>query len=375
MFVSSTFLDLKDERAAIVTALLQMDAFPAGMELFPAADDDAWTLIERVIAASDYYLLVVGGKYGSVDPGSQISYTEKEYDLAVSLKKPVMAFLHGAPEKIEFGKSEENESIRAKLAAFRTKVERKKHVKYWTTPDDLAGKVALSYASFRQQYPAAGWVRGDVQTSAEALGELNELRKQLEALEERLAAARTGPPPGTDRLSQGDDTVKFDLRGSTKVRTPTVAYEWLEMTTNVHDESSWDDILSTVGPALLDEASQDEIAKRLNAWFTRYYAARVRQEVRKRVKDERGEEVTSTRNTKVELSDDDFGTVLIQLRALGLITRSERKRSVHDRGTYWTLTPYGDVQLTTLRAISRDPLAERAADANEEGDEADQEES
>jgi hypothetical protein len=66
VFVSSTFLDLKDERAAIVSALLQMDAFPAGMELFPAADDDAWTLIERVIEASDYYLLVIGGKYGSV---------------------------------------------------------------------------------------------------------------------------------------------------------------------------------------------------------------------------------------------------------------------------------------------------------------------
>jgi hypothetical protein len=53
IFVSSTFLDLKEEQAAIVSALPQMDAFPAGLELFPAADDDAWTLIERAIEASD----------------------------------------------------------------------------------------------------------------------------------------------------------------------------------------------------------------------------------------------------------------------------------------------------------------------------------
>jgi Domain of unknown function (DUF4062) len=106
LFVSSTFLDLQEERAAVVSALLQMDAFPAGMELFPAADDDAWTLIKRVIDASDYYLLVVGGKYGSVDPKTELSYTEREYDYAIEKGKPVMAFLHAHPEKIEFGKSE-----------------------------------------------------------------------------------------------------------------------------------------------------------------------------------------------------------------------------------------------------------------------------
>lgn len=53
------------------------------MELFPAADDDAWTLIKRVIDSSDYYLVVVGGKYGSVDPATELSFTEKEYDYAV----------------------------------------------------------------------------------------------------------------------------------------------------------------------------------------------------------------------------------------------------------------------------------------------------
>jgi hypothetical protein len=67
VFVSSTFEDLREERAAAISALLQIDCFPAGMELFPAADDDSITLIKSVIEDSDYYLVILGGRYGSLD--------------------------------------------------------------------------------------------------------------------------------------------------------------------------------------------------------------------------------------------------------------------------------------------------------------------
>jgi hypothetical protein len=200
VFVSSTFLDLQEERAAVVSSLLQLEAFPAGMELFPAADDDAWTLIKRVIDSSDYYLVVVGGKYGTVDPETELSFTEKEYDYAVGQGKPVLAFLHADLDKIEAGKSEKNEKAQQKLAAFREKIRSQKHVKFWSGPEDLAGKVALSFASFRQTYPAVGWVRGDKSTSAEALAEINDLRKQVAELKEERAKADTGPPPGSETL-------------------------------------------------------------------------------------------------------------------------------------------------------------------------------
>jgi len=121
VFISSTFFDLAEERAAVVSALLQLDAIPAGMELFPAADDDAWTLIERVIDASDYYLLVIGGRYGSIDPVTELSFTEREFDHAVAAHKPVMAFLHEDPDAIPAGKSEKTEEAREKLSAFRNK--------------------------------------------------------------------------------------------------------------------------------------------------------------------------------------------------------------------------------------------------------------
>jgi len=54
------------------------------------------------------------------------------------------------------------------------------------------------------------------------------------------------------------------------------------------------------------------------------------------------------------LDQDDFQTIKVQLRALGLITKSDKARSVKDVTAYWTLTPYGDEMMTRLRAIRRD---------------------
>jgi len=56
----------------------------------------------------------------------------------------------------------------------------------------------------------------------------------------------------------------------------------------------------------------------------------------------------------IEIQDEEFGTLIVQLRALGLIEKSERNRSVKDKATYWKLTAYGDQHLTTLRAIRKD---------------------
>jgi len=43
VFVSSTYDDLQEERKQVVQVLLEMGHIPAGMELFPAADEDQWS--------------------------------------------------------------------------------------------------------------------------------------------------------------------------------------------------------------------------------------------------------------------------------------------------------------------------------------------
>ena len=53
------------------------------------------------------------------------------------------------------------------------------------------------------------------------------------------------------------------------------------------------------------------------------------------------------------INDEDFQTIKVQLRALGLINKNDKNRSVKDTKTYWTLTPYGDSVMNRLRAIEK----------------------
>ena len=90
VFVSSTFEDLQEERKEVMQALLELDCIPSGMELFPASNDDQWTLIKNVIDDCDYYLLIIGGRYGS-ENDEGISYTQMEFEYALRQGKPMIS--------------------------------------------------------------------------------------------------------------------------------------------------------------------------------------------------------------------------------------------------------------------------------------------
>ena len=93
VFVSSTYLDLKEERQVAVSAILKAGHIPAGMELFTAADKSQLDIIKRWINESDVYMLILGGRYGSVEAKSGVSYTELEYNYALKIDKPLFAIV------------------------------------------------------------------------------------------------------------------------------------------------------------------------------------------------------------------------------------------------------------------------------------------
>lgn len=160
VFVSSTYSDLKDERKTVMHTILSLDCIPAGMELFPAMDEEQFEFIKRVIDDCDYYILILGGRYGSVDDDG-ISYTEKEYHYAIQKGLPVLAFLHDDLDRIPFGKSEVSETKRVRLLHFREEVKKGRLVQFWSSINDLNGKVAVSLSQVIKQQPAIGWVRGN----------------------------------------------------------------------------------------------------------------------------------------------------------------------------------------------------------------------
>lgn len=92
VFVSSTYTDLIEERQAAVEAILDAGHIPAGMELFKGGKSQMET-IRKWIDESDVYMLILGGRYGSIEEESGLSYTELEYRYAISKKMPVFAII------------------------------------------------------------------------------------------------------------------------------------------------------------------------------------------------------------------------------------------------------------------------------------------
>jgi hypothetical protein len=120
VFVSSTFSDLEDERKKVSDTLAKAGFIPAGMELFPATSLQQLEFIKKVIDRCDYYVVVVGARYGSLDGDK--SFTEKEYEYALSKKIPILAFICKAPGKIAAEKTDTDPDQIARLEAFRTRL-------------------------------------------------------------------------------------------------------------------------------------------------------------------------------------------------------------------------------------------------------------
>jgi len=335
VFVSSTYEDLQEERQEVMHALLELDCIPAGMELFPAANEDQWTMIKQVIDDCDYYIVIIGGRYGSVDLEG-MSYTEKEYRYAIESDKPVIGFLHKQPDELPAKKTEKSEGKKEKLDAFRSLVS-KKMCQFWEGPADLGSKVSRSLIKLIKNHPAVGWVKADQLPSEDVNEDLLRLRKRVEELEGQLAEAQTEAPRGTEDLAQGGDDLvllfafekysgQFDFDGEKHRAKHTL---------------TWNEIFYAISPRMMNEASEQQIQSDLSEFIE----SRTRKGLQNQFRN------FQLKYFKVE--SDTFRTILVQLKALGLITKSVRTRSVKDKNTYWKLTPYGDTMMTRLRAIRK----------------------
>ncbi|MFQ6549284.1 DUF4062 domain-containing protein [Aestuariibius sp. 2305UL40-4] len=208
VFVSSTFRDLMDERQDAIRNILDLKHIPAGMELFPAADINQLDYIKKVIDECDYYLLIMGGRYGSID-SEGISYTEREYDYAVETGKVVIAFVHSDPSQIPVGKSDIDQNILNALDTFRTKVMSGRLVKTWSNRQELEPLVLKSLIHAFNDLPQVGWIRGDSAASDSVLEQSNKALQENVELREEIAKLRKAQNPPLDDIADFDDSFEF----------------------------------------------------------------------------------------------------------------------------------------------------------------------
>jgi len=337
VFVSSTYRDLLVERQEVMQALLELDCIPVGMELFPAADDDQWTLIKRLIDDCDYYILIIGGRYGSINKEG-ISYTQMEYEYALKKEIPIISFLHKKPENISVGKTEDDKALKVKLDEFKELVQQKM-CKYYESPIELGSIVSRSLVRLTKDKPRPGWVKATYLPSEDSTKEILELTKQVEQLKEELKQYKNKAPEGIELLSQGGDEIELQYTFIAKGKTWQIGDLRYESTTKL----SWDEIFGEISPIMIDESPENPIRVKINELIQN---KEINELIKKTDKEQR-------LPINFKIKDSDYQTIKIQLRALNLMTESIKKRGVKDTSTYWTLTPYGDAIMTKLRAIKR----------------------
>lgn len=337
VFVSSTYTDLIEERAEVMQALLELNCMPAGMELFPAANDTQWNWIKKVIDESDYYIVIVGGRYGTISQLTGQSYTEMEYRYAVEKGKPVIGFTHENPSTIPSGKCEQTPKAIKSLESFREFVQ-SRLCKHWSSPTDLGAKVSRSITQLIKQYPAVGWVKADLIPSESSASEILKLRKKIETLESALEKAGTEKPAGTDLLANGKDSYRIDFSFKRKIHSgKSVPNPWRAGGEGTfHVVVAWDQIFAFIAPSMINGIGRWELSRKLDE-LTHYYGY---PSLEKHFPNERFD--------SIQMFDECFRTILIQLRALKLISSSSGKN-----GETWNLTPYGDNYMTKLLAVHR----------------------
>jgi len=323
------------------------------MELFPAANEDQWSLIKDVIDDCDYYIVVVAGRYGSIG-ASGASFTEMEYDYAVSKGKPTIGFVHKEISKIPSGKCDKDPKSIELLEKFREKLKRKV-VRFWESPAELGSVVSRSLIKLIKSHPTAGWVRGDNVPEGGAAAEILRLRRELDEAVHRSERERYSPPEGSEGLAQDDAEFEFELEVNLLDRTGWHAgvIRWREAVT-------WNEIFSAAAPSLIDEASSHKIESNINDFIASRFSKEISRTLNDYKRDGKIDDKTNIDSVKIYRHD--FDTAIVQLRELGLIDMSGKKRSLKDTNTYWTLTKYGDFQLNKLRAIRKPASAESVFD-------------
>ncbi|GHT67957.1 hypothetical protein FACS1894110_14460 [Spirochaetia bacterium] len=188
VFISSTYKDLKEERQAAVEAILQAGHIPAGMELFKAGKKQMET-IKQWIDDSDVYLLILGGRYGSIDEETGKSYTELEYRYAIEEKgKPGFAIVLSD----EMIKRKDKWTFKHQFFNTKNQLPYNDFKKYVmsnlitpaNTIDGIKAAILLNMSQYVNDSTLVGWIRSDAIQEPQKID--TEIQEQIDSLKEEV---------------------------------------------------------------------------------------------------------------------------------------------------------------------------------------------
>ncbi|MCT4708358.1 DUF4062 domain-containing protein [Enterobacteriaceae bacterium H16N7] len=190
IFISSTYSDLIETRKKISEHILSMNHIPAGMEMFSANGKEQWNTIQKSINNSDYYILIIGERYGSISEIDGISFTEKEYRYAREIGLPTLCFIPDENYQTTKANRESDPKKIVKLNSLIEEIKGGQLCSLWNSEDDLIHKVSAALYKIFTDEPRTGWIRGDsgdpevLTKLVNAMEENSQLKNRIQKLEE-----------------------------------------------------------------------------------------------------------------------------------------------------------------------------------------------
>lgn len=339
IFVSSTYVDLSEERLEVMRALLELDCIPSGMEYFPANNDEQWTFIKDLIDQCDYYIVVIGARYGSL-AADGLSYTEKEYRYALERGIPIAAFLHASPENISLKNGELDSEKREKLSNFRH-LAQQKLCKTWSSQAELGAVVSRSLTQLIKRNPRPGWVRSDQLASSEASQEILRLRQIIDKKDAEIIHLNSQRVASTSELAQGNDEVELAFTVSLTDRAQDYHSPNRRFRVTGSRTATWDDIFKSIAPELLT-TSKDSVIKSAISRYLKDLEA-----------DSYYENYPDLDITSFSITNNSLQLVVLQFSALGLVELSNTEDEKGKLIRLANLTKQGRDYLVTSSAAKR----------------------
>ncbi len=290
VFISSTWEDLIDERKEVIETLWKTNCIPSAMEQFPATEGDKWEFIKSRIDECDYFIIIVAGRYGSCD-NEGLSFTEKEYNYAESIKKPILRFIHKDSDKLTGNKIESTDAGKEKLEKFKKKLKNGQLVNDWEDKHELSKKMILSIFELNKNYPEAGWIRSNTVTKPEDyilyLEENKKLNETLCYLNEKLKKAENNIKieENVSDLSSNDDTHTEEIVVfKEEWQLENLNFTWNEVLfrfksafiTGIFESSLFDKIKKWIlEKTYSDKVTDESVEKILNIVVNQFYALNI----------------------------------------------------------------------------------------------------
>jgi hypothetical protein len=110
---------MEEERKEVMMTILASGHFPIAMEFFGAVSDSSIDAIKKYIEESDCFIIITKARYGDISLEFKKSFCEFEYDYAIEMGKPILAFLFDREKVALLPRQRENLD---KLKAFEKKL-------------------------------------------------------------------------------------------------------------------------------------------------------------------------------------------------------------------------------------------------------------